>query len=66
MGVSENNGIPKSSILLVTRFSIINHPFEVQINHSWEKDLKLNFVKGEVSETALKEALATEAGFKNP
>ena len=26
------------------------------------QDLKLNFVKGEVSETALKEALATEAG----
>ena len=35
-----------------------------------QKDLKLNFVKGEVSETALKEALATEAGWfpatKNP
>jgi len=26
MGVSENNGTPKSSILIVNRFSIINHP----------------------------------------
>ena len=44
MGVSKNNGIPKSSILI--GFSIINHPFwgtPIFGNTHMEKSLEWNF-----------------------
>ena len=48
MGVSKNNGTPKSSILI--RFSIINHPFwgptpifgNTRINSFWARFLTIN------------------------
>jgi len=42
MGVSKNNGTPKSSILI--GFSIINHPFWGKTHYFWKHPYDHNFL----------------------